>query len=124
MLDECREVLEATEFVAIVTNGPEGPHLVATWGDYVRQLGWEGDRLLIPAGSYSHTEANLAREPRVQLMVASRAAEGTQGPGQGWLIEGTGTLVTSGEEAERVKAKFPWSHGALVVSVEKVTAQL
>ena len=103
----CREVLEATEFVAIVTSGPDGPHVVATWGDYLRQLGIEDDRLLIPAGSYQHTEENLGRDPRIQLLVGSRRAEGTQGPGQGCLLEGTGTIVTSGEEADRVKAEFP-----------------
>jgi predicted pyridoxine 5'-phosphate oxidase superfamily flavin-nucleotide-binding protein len=125
MLDAvCREVLEATEFVAIVTSGPDGPHVVATWGDYVRQLGIEDDRLLIPAGSYQHTEENLGRDPRIQLLVGSRRAEGTQGPGQGCLLEGTGTIVTSGEEADRVKAKFPWARGALVVRVEKVSALL
>ncbi len=86
MLDACREVLETTEFVAIVTSGPDGPHVVATWGDYVRQLGLEGDRLLIPAGYYQHTEANLGRDSRLQLLIASRAAEGTLGPGQGYVI--------------------------------------
>jgi Pyridoxamine 5'-phosphate oxidase len=124
ILDDSREVLEATEFVAIVTSGLEGPHVVATWGDYIRQLGWEIDRLLIPAGFYQETEANLIRDPRIQLLVGSRRAEGTRGPGQGCLIEGTGKIVTSGEEADLAKAKFPWSRGALVVSVEKVTAQL
>ena len=120
----CREVLEATEFVAIVTSGPDGPHVVATWGDYVRQLGMEDDRLLIPAGYYHHTEENLGRDSRIQLLVASRKAEGTQGPGQGYLLEGTGAIVTSGEEMDRVTARFPWARGALVVRVEKASAHL
>ena len=125
MLDAvCREVLDATEFVAIVTSGPDGPHVVATWGDYIRQLGMEDDRLLIPAGFYQHTEENLGRDPRIQLLAGSRRAEGTQGPGQGCLLEGTGAIVTSGEEMDRVKAKFPWARGALVVRVEKVSALL
>jgi hypothetical protein len=89
-----------------------------------RSSGETGDRLLIPAGSYQHTEENLGRDPRIQLLVGSRRAEGTQGPGQGCLLEGTGTIVTSGEEADRVKAMFPWARGALVVHVEKVSAQL
>ncbi len=63
------EVLEATEFVTIVT----------TWGDYVRQLGIEGDRLVIPAGYYFDTEENLHRDPRIQLLVASRSVEGRGG---------------------------------------------
>jgi hypothetical protein len=120
----CREVLEQTEFVAIVTNAAGGPHVVATWGDYVRRLGSEGDRLLIPVGMLRQTEANLALDSRIQLLVASRKVEGTRGPGQGCLIEGNGTIITSGEEADRVKAAFPWARGALVVNVEKVTAQL
>lgn len=125
MLDgTCREVLEQTEFVAIVTNDAGEPHVVATWGDYIRQLGSEGDRLLIPVGMLQQTEANLARDSRIQLLVASRKAQGTRGPGQGCLIEGKGTIITTGEEADRVKAAFPWARGALVVVIEKVTAQL
>lgn len=120
----CREVLELTEFVAIVTNGQDGPHVTATWGDYVRQLGVDDDRLLIPAGFYHHTEENLGRDPHIQLLVASRRAEGSQGPGQGCVITGTGTVVTSGADMDRVKARFPWARGALVVTVEAVTAQL
>jgi hypothetical protein len=125
MLDgTCREVLELTEFVTIVTDAIDGPHVVATWGDYVRELGLEGDRLLIPVGFLRQTEENLARDSRIQLLVASRQAQGTRGPGQGCLIEGKGTVIISGEEADRVKATFPWARGALVVNVEKVTAQL
>ena len=124
LLDDCREVLETTEYVAIVTRGPEGPHVVGTWGDYVRQMGWEDDRLVIPAGFYHETESNLANDARVRLLAGSRRAEGTRGPGQGWLIEGTGAVLTSGAEADRVKAAFPWARGALVIRVEKVSAQL
>lgn len=120
----CREVLEATEFVVIVTSGPDGPHVVATWGDYVRQLGPEDDRLLIPAGYYHQTEENLGRDPRIQLLIASRRAEGSTGPGQGCLLSGSGSIVTSGEEMDRVKARFPWARGALVVRLEEVRAQL
>jgi hypothetical protein len=122
--DTCREVLELTEVVAIVTRGPDGPHVVATWGDYVRQLGIDDDRLLVPAGFYHQTEENLAKDSRIQLLVGSRRAEGTRGPGQGYVLEGTGSIVTSGEEADRVKAKFPWARGALVIRVEKATAHL
>ncbi len=82
----CREVLDTTEFVAIVTNGLE--------------------------------------DPRIQLLVASRRAEGSQGPGQGCLIKGTSRIVTSGDEMDRVKARFAWARAALVVQVEEATAQL
>jgi len=120
----CREVLEATEFVAIVTNGPDGAHVAATWGDYVRQMGIEGDRLVIPGGFYRETEKNLGKDARIQLLVASRSAEGSQGPGQGHTLEGTGTVVISGDDLAGVQAKFPWARAALVVQVEKIKAHL
>lgn len=67
---------------------------------------------------------NLSRDSRIQLLVASRNAEGTQGSGQGYVLVGTGSIVTSGEEMDRAAAKFPWARGALVVRLEKVSAQL
>jgi len=120
----CREVLEKTEFVAMVTAGPQGPHITATWGDYVRKLGFEGDRLLIPAGYYHQMEANLARDPEIQLLVASRAVDGKLGPGQGFTLKGTGTIVDSGVEMDRVKADFPWARAALVIKVVEAAAHL
>lgn len=120
----CREVLEATEFVAMVTTGPDGPHITATWGDYVRKLGFEGNRLIIPAGYYQHMEANLQQDPEIQLLVASRQVDGKLGPGQGFTLKGKGTVVASGDELERVKTHFPWARGVLVVEVEEATPHL
>lgn len=120
----CREVFEATEFVTIVTSGDDGPHVVGNWGDYLRALGIGADTLVLPAGRYRQTEQNLAKNNRVQLLVASRKVQGTRSPGQGYLIAGTAEIVSSGEIAEAVKAKFPWARGALVIHIEEVTAQL
>jgi predicted pyridoxine 5'-phosphate oxidase superfamily flavin-nucleotide-binding protein len=120
----CREVCEATEFVAIVTAGEGGPHVVGNWGDYMRALGVGADTIVFPAGRYRRTEQNLLKNNRVQLLVASRKVQGTRSPGQGYLITGTAEIVASGDVADRVKAKFPWARGALVIHVEEVTAQL
>jgi Pyridoxamine 5'-phosphate oxidase len=120
----CREVLEKTEFVAMVTSGPHGPHITATWGDYVRKLGFENNRLLIPAGYYRQMEANLEHNPEIQLLVASRGVEGKLGPGQGFTLKGTGKIVDSGEEMDRVKADFPWARGALIVEVAEAVSHL
>ena len=120
----CREVLEATEFVAMVTAGPQGPHITATWGDYVRKLGFGDNRLLIPAGYYRQMEANLERNHEIQLLAASRRVEGKLGPGQGFTLKGTGKIVDSGEEMDRVKAHFPWARGALVVQVSEAVSHL
>lgn len=120
----CREVCEATEFVAIVTNGDDGPHVVGNWGDYMRKLGIGDDVIVFPAGRYYKTEENLRKDNRVQLMVASKAVQGTRSPGQGCVISGTAEIVTSGEAFDAVKAKFPWARGALVINVREVTTQL
>lgn len=120
----CREVCEATEFVALVTSGDDGPHVVGNWGDYMRSLGIKGDTIVFPAGRYQQTEKNLRKNNRIQLLLASKAVQGTRKPGQGYLISGSAEIVTTGEAAEAVKAKFPWARGALVIHVEQVTAQL
>jgi hypothetical protein len=120
----CREVLDATEFVAMVTTGPNGPHITATWGDYVRQLGFEGNRLVIPAGYFHRMEANLERNPEIQLLVASRQVDGKLGPGQGFTLRGTGKIVASGDDMVRVKTHFLWARGALVVEVVETVSHL
>lgn len=120
----CREVCEATEFITLVTSGDDGPHVVGNWGDYMRRLGVEEDRIVLPAGHYHRTEQNLRKNSRIQLLVASRKVQGTRSPGQGFLITGTAEILTSGDAVDAVKAKFPWARGALVIHVEQAVAQL
>ena len=120
----CKEVLERTEWIAIATAGADGPHVVATWGDYVRALGVTKDELLIPVGGMRKTQANLARDSRVELLFGSRQVRGTHGPGKGCGIMGTAVIHTAGAKFDAVKAKFPWARAVLVVKVETVTEQL
>jgi hypothetical protein len=87
-------------------------------------LGFEGNRLVIPAGYYHKMEANLERNPEIQLLVASRQVEGKLGPGQGFTLKGTGKIVDSGEEMDRVKTHFPWARGALVVEIAEAVSHL
>lgn len=119
-----RDLLETTEFVAIATSGSDGPHMVGNWGDYLRKLGVEGDRILLPAGHYHATEQNLRRDPRVAVMVASRQVHGSHGPGQGGVLYGRGEILAEGPLAQRVKDAFPWARGAFVITVERVDVQL
>ncbi len=120
----CREVLEATEFVAIVTQGADGPHVVGNWGDYLRAVGIREDRIVLPAGRYQQTERNLAKDSRIQLMAASKSVAGSRTPGQGYVISGSGRIETAGPLFDAVKAKFPWARGALVIDVQDVKAHL
>ena len=58
------EVLKKDGVVAIATLGPDGPHMVNTWNSYIRVS--EDGRLLIPAGYFHKTEANIAFNNRVR----------------------------------------------------------
>lgn len=122
--DVTRELLEKTEFLAIVTEGDTGPHVVGNWGEYLRRLGIDGDSLVLPAGYYRQTEENLGRDDRVQVLVASKSVQGGHGPGQGCVLKGTGKILSEGESARRAKEAFPWARGALVITVSSVEVQL
>lgn len=119
----CKDVLEKTEWVAIATSGSDGPHVVATWGDYVRLLGI-GDTLRVPVGRMHKTEVNLMRDPRVELLCGTRQVQGMHGPGKGCAIIGRAEMQKAGPHFAAVKAEFPWARAALVVQVEQVAAQL
>lgn len=120
----CREVIEKTEWVAIATTGANGPHVVATWGEYVRVLGIQDDTLLIPVGMMHKTEENLKGDPRVELLCGTRQVSGAYGPGKGCSIVGQAQMLTSGAAFEAVKAHFPWARAALEVKIASVSAQL
>ena len=120
----CNEVIEKSEWVAIATAGPGGPHLAACWSQSARKLGIDGDVILMPAWRYFRTEENLKRNPRIELLFASRQVPRPQGQGQGCRIVGRGELQTSGPHADAVKANFPGTRGALVVTIESVETQL
>ena len=119
----CREVCDATEYVTIVTQGPDGPHLAGHWGNYLRIVD-PGEMVVFPIGRFQRTEQNLRANARIQLMVASRKVQGTRSPGQGCVIDGTGEIVTAGEYLDLVREKFPWARGALVMRVGAVSTQL
>lgn len=120
----CLDVLNATEFVAIVTQGGDGPHLVGNWGEYIRRLGVRGNTIVMPAGRYHKTEENLRSDNRLILLVASRQVQGSHSPGQGCEISGTGMIVTEGPLADEVKSHFSWARGAFVIQVDNWKTQL
>lgn len=119
-----REVIEKSEWVAVATAGPDGPHLAACWSQSVRTLGYQDDVFRLPAWSYCRTEENLKHNPRVELLFASREVPRPKGQGQGCRIIGKGELQTDGPNADAVRAKFPGTRGALVIIIEKVETQL
>ena len=96
---KCREVFDKAEWVAIATAGKDGPHLVATWGDYIRVLGTKDDKILVPVAGYQITEKNLTNDNRIEILCATRQVHGAHGPGKGCRIRGTWQIQTSGEFA-------------------------
>ena len=119
-----KDVLDKTEWVAIVTQGEDGPHMVATWGDYVRLLLTENDEIIIPVGTYNKTEENLKKNKNIQLLIASRQVKGSSGPGQGCRLRGEGEIQKEGKIVQKVKEKFSWARGALIVRVKEIDALL
>ena len=123
--DKVKEVIEKAEMVCIGTCGKDGPHLVATWGDYIRTIGIQDTgTIVIPAGGYRKTEVNLSTNDRVEVIIASKEVEGTNGMGKGFLFSGRGEIQKSGELAELATSKYPWARGALVIYVEKIEGLL
>lgn len=118
------EVIEKSEWVAIATTGPEGPHLAACWTRNVVALGIGKDEILIPAWRYEKTGENLRHDPRIELLFVARDVPHTGGQGQGCSVFGTGEVQDTGPAAERVKARFPWARGVLVVKFTCVRTHL
>ena len=119
-----RGVIEKSEWVAIATTGPDGPHLAGCWTRYALALGIEDDEIVFPAGGYQKTSENLQRDPRIELLFAAGDVARANGQGQGCTVVGRGELQTSGPNADKVKAQFPWARGALVVRVVELKTHL
>ena len=116
------EVLKKDGVVAIATLGPDGPHMVNTWNSYI-QVASDG-RLLIPAGYYHKTEANIAANAKVLLTLGSSKVRGLNGAGTGFLVKGTAAFVTSGPEFEATKSRFSWARATLAITIDSATQTL
>lgn len=117
-----RDVLTQDGVVAIATLGPDGPHMVNTWNTYVRIS--DDLRLLIPAGYFNKTEANIAFNNHVLLTLGSIKVRGRNGPGTGFLIKGTAAFIKEGPEFDATKQRFKWARAALAVTIESATQTL
>lgn len=120
-----QEIWVNTEWAAIATTGEDGAHIVGCWGKDLRALSPSlEDTVIVPAGSFHQTEANLTRNPRIEILMASQQVQGSRKPGQGCSLIGSGQIQTSGEYAELAMSTFPWARGALVIRVESVKLHL
>jgi hypothetical protein len=111
--DGLRAALRQEGSAAFVTQGPEGPHLVATWNSYIEVL--DRDTLVFPAGGYRQTEENLRNGSAVQMIVGGHVPEGI-----GFRLTGRADLEVGTPNHERMKQRFPWSRAAVVLRVSSV----
>ena len=110
LIGTVKDVLGKTEVVAIATYGENGPHLVATWGDFIRSLDInDGKTIIIPVGGYHQTERNLKDDDRIELLVGSKQVQGKNSPGTGYRLVGRVEIIASGKYAELTRSKFPWA---------------
>ena len=81
-------------------------------------------RMLIPAGYMNRTEANVAFNPEVLVTLGSSKVPGKNGPGTGFLIEGTAAFSDSGPDFDTLKATFGWMRAVLAVTIRAATQTL
>lgn len=120
----CREVLVNAEWMTLLTFGENTPHMVATWGEFVRRMGIEEEYIAVPVAWMHTTTENIEKNEAIEVLVASKSVEARHGYGQGCRIKGYAQLATGGAYAERAKELFPWARGALVIHVHKIETLL
>lgn len=107
--------------LSIVSQGPDGPHLVNSWNSYAITL---DNRLLLPAGRMVKTEENLKNNPQVLLSIANREVEGKSYKGTGFLVKGLASFESQGNYFDMIKEKFPWARAALVIEITELEQTL
>ena len=116
------EVLKKDGVVAIATLGPDGPHMVNTWNAYIKMS--EDGRMLVPAGYFNKTEANVDSNKNVLVTLGSSKVAGFNAPGTGFLIKGTAAFVTSGPDFDVMKSRFAWARATLAITISSCTQTL
>jgi hypothetical protein len=112
-----REVIDTSQWFAIATTGPEGPHLAACWTRNVLKLGYPDHEIIVPVWRLHQTGENLRHDPRIELLFVSPAIQRTKGDGQGLSVMGTGEVFREGPRAEQVVTALEWPAAALVVTI-------
>jgi hypothetical protein len=120
--DNFLEVISKEGVVSIVSCADNEAHVVNTWNTYL--VNPNDGRLLIPAWAMRKTEKKILQNNRVLLTVGSKEVAGRNGPGCGFLIEGTARFIASGPEWDMMKAKFSFLTRVLEVTVTSIKQTL
>ena len=117
--EKFNEVLTKEGVVSITSWSAENVHVVNTWNSYLVKSG--ENKLLIPAAGMRKTQKNVEANSRVILTLGSKEVLGYKDyQGTGFVIEGTAKYLTSGEEFDMMKEKFPFLSRVLEISVENL----
>jgi hypothetical protein len=111
--ERLKAALKQEGSAAFVTQGPAGPHLVATWNSYIEVV--DASTLVFPAGGYRTTEANLRSGSPVQMIIGGHLPEGV-----GFRLTGMADLEVGTPHHARLQQRFPWSRAAVVFHVRGV----
>ncbi len=110
------EVLEHEGVVSITSWGLDEPHVTNTWNSYL--VVTDDERILIPAAGLRSTENDINSNNKVKLTLGSKKVLGFNDyQGTGFLIEGTARFVSTGDEFEMMKNKFPFANRVLEITV-------
>lgn len=116
------EVLRHEGVVTVMSWGVE-PHIVNTWNSYI--VVTDDERLLIPAYGFRKTEKNVNVNNKIKLALGSREVLGYKDyQGTGFIVTGTARYISSGDEYEYMKKKFPFLTRVFEVTVDKATQML
>ena len=116
------DVLEHECVVTVMSWGVE-PHIVNTWNSYI--VVTDDERLLIPAYGFRKTEKNVNVNNKIKLALGSREVLGYKDyQGTGFIVTGTARYISSGDEYEYMKKKFPFLTRVFEVTVDKATQML
>ena len=116
------DVLKHEGVVTVMSGGVE-PHIVNTWNSYI--VVTDDGRLLIPAYGFRKTEKNVNVNNKIKLALGSREVLGYKDyQGTGFIVTGTARYISSGDEYEYMKKKFPFLTRVFEVTVDKATQML
>ena len=101
------EVLKYDGVVSIVTWGNEEPSITNTWNSYLQIK--DENRILIPAAGFTRAEKDINVNIDVKVALGSKEIMGNNNyQGTGFALEGTGKFLTSGEDFDFMREKFPF----------------
>lgn len=116
------EVIKHEGVVSITSWGVE-THVVNTWNSYL--VVTEDERILIPAYGFRKTEKNVDVNSHVILTLGSKEVSGYKDyPGTGFVIKGTASYITTGDEYDFMKEKFSFLTRVLEITVDSAKQML